>query len=217
MTPWEIRADEFVSCNCAYGCPCQFNALPTHGNCQAVAGFQIRHGHFGDVKLDGLRAVAVLKWPKAIHEGNGECFAIVDERADEAQRKALLTILTGGETDPFATMFNVFASTMVKVHDPVFKPIEIEIDVEARTGNLKVADLVEARGEPIRNPMSGAEHRVRIDIVGGFEYEIAEIGSTTFKTGGPIELDWKDSYAQFAHIHLNNHGIVEPHGRLTPG
>lgn len=217
MTPWEIRADEFVSCNCAYGCPCQFNALPTHGDCQAAGGFQIKEGHFGDVKLDGLRAVGVFKWPKAIHEGNGECFVIIDERADEAQRNALLTILSGGETDPFATVFNVFASTMVKVHDPVFKPIEIEIDVEARIGSVKVAGLVEARGEPIRNPISGEEHQVRIDLVGGFEYQVAEIGSTTFKTSGPIDLDWKDTYAQFAHIHLNNHGIVEPHGRLTPG
>ena len=32
---WFIKGREFVHCNCAYGCPCQFNALPTHGNCQA--------------------------------------------------------------------------------------------------------------------------------------------------------------------------------------
>jgi hypothetical protein len=215
MIPWEIRADEFVSCNCAYGCPCQFNAPPTHGHCQAAAGFKIKTGHFGDVKLDGLHAVGVLKWPGAIHEGNGEAFIIIDERADQAQRDALLTILSGGETDPFATVWNVFASTLEKVHEPAFKPIEIEVDVEARTGTVKVEGLIEAKGEPIRNPISGEEHQARIDLVGGFEYEIAEMGSSTFKTFGPIELDWKDSYAQFAHIHLNNHGIVEPHGRLA--
>jgi hypothetical protein len=217
MIPWEIRADEFVSCNCAYGCPCQFNAPPTNGNCQAAAGFKIRSGHYGNVKLDGLHAVGVLKWPGAIHEGNGEAFMIIDERADQAQRDALLTILSGGETDPFATVWNVFASTLDKVHEPVFKPIEIEVDVEARTGTVNVEGLVEAKGEPIRNPISGEEHRVRIDLDGGFEYEVAEMGSSTFKTFGPIELDWQDSYAQFAHIHLNNHGIVTPHGRLTAG
>ena len=53
MTPWEIQADEFVTCNCNYGCPCQFNAPPTYGDCQAVAGFKIKKGHFGDVSLDG--------------------------------------------------------------------------------------------------------------------------------------------------------------------
>ncbi|MDH3768606.1 MAG: DUF1326 domain-containing protein, partial [Gammaproteobacteria bacterium] len=84
MTPWEIQADELVTCNCAYGCPCQFNALPTHGNCEAMAGFQIHKGHYGDTRLDGLRAVGVLWWPGAIHEGHGKAFIIVDERADEA-------------------------------------------------------------------------------------------------------------------------------------
>ncbi len=35
---WEVKATEFANCNCSYGCPCQFNALPTHGNCRYVAG-----------------------------------------------------------------------------------------------------------------------------------------------------------------------------------
>ena len=56
---WEIKATEFANCNCTYGCPCQFNALPTHGHCRYVAGYQIEQGHFGKVKLDGLRAVTM--------------------------------------------------------------------------------------------------------------------------------------------------------------
>ena len=209
MTPWEIQADELVACNCAYGCPCQFNALPTHGNCEAMAGFQIKQGHFGDTRLDGLRAVGVLWWPGAIHEGGGKAFIIVDERADEAQRQALLTILSGGETDPGATMWNVFASTMEDVFEPVFKPIEIEVDVEARVGRVRVEGLAESSGEPIRNPVTGDPHRARIDLPDGFEYSLAEMGSGTFKTSGPIAMSFQDRYAQFAHIHLNNHGVVK--------
>jgi hypothetical protein len=158
MTPWEIQADEFVTCNCDYGCPCQFNALPTNGDCQAVAGFTIKTGKFGDVSLDGLRAVGIMRWPGAIHEGNGEALIIVDERATEEQRGALMTILTGQETDPFATMWNVFASTMVTVHDPVFTAIDIGVDVEGRIGHVKVDGLVETSGEPIKNPMSGVKN-----------------------------------------------------------
>ena len=30
-TDWMIRGPEIASCNCSYGCPCQFNALPTDG------------------------------------------------------------------------------------------------------------------------------------------------------------------------------------------
>jgi len=208
MIPWEVQADEFVNCVCSYGCPCQFNALPTKNYCEAVAGFAIKKGKFGDVKLDGLKAAVVLQWPGPIHEGRGKCFVVVDERANEAQRKALLAILSGQETKPFATVWNVFASTMEKVFDPVFKPIDMAIDVESRKGHIRVGGLVEVTGEPIRNPVTGHEHRARIDIIGGFEYELAEIGSGSAKTSGPIQLSWKDCYAQFAHIHLNNNGIV---------
>ena len=213
MIPWEVQADELVACNCAYGCPCQFNALPTYGNCEAMAGYQIKHGHFGDTQLDGLRAAGVLWWPRAIHEGNGKAFIIVDERADEEQRAALMTILSGGETDPGATMWSVYASTMEKVFDPVFKPIEIEVDVEARVGRVSVDGLLECSGEPIRNPVTGAPHRAIIDLPDGFEYRIAEMGSATFKATGPISMSFENRYAQFAHIHLNNHGIVKEFGR----
>lgn len=208
MIPWDVQADEFVNCNCAYGCGCQFNAPPTHGSCEAVGGFAITKGRFADVKLDGLKAVGVMQWPGAIHEGHGKAFMIIDERADQRQREALLAILSGKETKPFATIWNVFASTMDKVFDPVFKPIDIAIDVDSRKGHIRVDGLIDVKGEPIRNPVTGHEHRARIDLIGGFEYEIAEIGSGTAKTGGPIALSLQNTYAQFAHIHLNNDGIV---------
>src|ERR1700683_5280386 len=48
---WEIKGTEFANCNCIYACPCQFNALPDKGFCEAVAGYQIHQGHFGDVPL----------------------------------------------------------------------------------------------------------------------------------------------------------------------
>ena len=64
------------TCNCNWGCPCQFNALPAHRDCRAIVGTADRPAvHFGDVPLDGLKAVAVFAWPGAIHEGNGEGLA----------------------------------------------------------------------------------------------------------------------------------------------
>ncbi len=208
MTPWEIKAKELVNCNCSYGCPCQFNALPTYGHCEAVAAMEISEGHYGEVKLDGLRMGGIFQWPGAIHEGRGQCQPFIDEHADVKQREALLKIMSGEDTDPMATIFAVFATTLEKVYDPIFAPIAFEVDVEGRKGRFAVPGLLETQGEPIKNPITGAEHRVRIDLPHGFEYEIAEIGSGTSKTRGNITLDLKSSYAQFAHIHLNNHGVV---------
>lgn len=208
MIEWRIKAREFANCNCDYGCPCQFNALPTYGNCEAVAAYEFDEGHFGDVRLDGLRAAGLYTWPEAVHEGNGTMQLIIDERADDAQREALLTIMQGGETEPMATMWAVYAAMVTTVLEPLSKPIDFEVDVDQRTARLIIPGIVEGTGEPIRNPVTGAEHRARIDLPNGFEYEIAEIGSGTSKSTGEIKLDFKSSYGQFAAIHLCNTGVV---------
>lgn len=133
---------------------------------------------------------------------------IVDERADAAQRDALVRIMSGQDTKEMATMWWVFAAMCSTKLEPMFEPIELDIDVEGRRGKLVVPGIVEATGEPIRNPVTGAEHRARIDMPEGFEYRIAEIGSASTTATGPIELNLKDSYGQFAHLHLSHAGVV---------
>src|SRR5437764_12131879 len=92
---WRIMGTEICNCNCAYGCPCQFNAMPTHGNCRGLLGFDIEEGHFGTVRLDGLRAVLLLSYPGPIHAGNGTIQPNIGERAVGGQPDALLTIIIG--------------------------------------------------------------------------------------------------------------------------
>ncbi len=208
MTPWEIEGRELVNCNCAYGCPCQFNARPTKGNCEAMGAFAIDRGHYGDVRLDGQKLAVVFRWPGAIHEGGGECQPVVDSRANPQQRQALLRIMSGQDTEPFATMFAVFATTVEKAFDPIYAPIEFDVDVDARRGKVRVDGVLELDGKPIRNPVTGAEHRARIDLPNGFEYEIAEVGSASSRSRGNIPLELSNSYAQFAHLHMNNKGPI---------
>ena len=68
-TKWNLHGREFANCNCAYGCPCQFNALPTHGNCWAVVGIQIDKGKHGDVDLSGLKLAGIFKYPRRHSHG----------------------------------------------------------------------------------------------------------------------------------------------------
>jgi hypothetical protein len=206
---WSVKGTELVNCNCAYGCPCQFNALPTHGDCRAAIGYHIEQGHFGTVPLDGLRAVLLVSWPGPIHEGSGTMQVIIDERANAQQRDALSKILTGQETNEMATVWWVFSAMCPTKLETLFKPIDIEIDVGARRGRFSVTGIVDTVGEPIRNPVTGAEHRVRIDLPDGFEYRIAEIGSATTRATAAIGLPGlENSYAQFAHLHLSNRGVL---------
>ena len=208
MATWEIKGRELVNCSCEYGCNCQFDALPDKGHCHAVAGIQIETGHHGDTRLDGLRIAAIFKWPGPIHEGNGEAIAFVDRRADAAQREALLKIMTGQDTDPFATMFAVFASTVTVMNEPVFTDIELAIDVDARRGRIVVKDYIDTVGEPIRNKVTGKETRARIELPDGFEYAVAEVGSASSRTQGPVQVAFQNTYGQFARLRMNSHGIV---------
>lgn len=207
-TKWEIKGREFIHCNCAYGCPCQFNALPTHGNCKAVLGFEIEEGYHGNTRLDGLKIAGVAAWPGAIHQGKGQIVPIVDERANPAQREALLRIMSGQDTEPGATVFQVFSTTWEKVHDPVFAKIDFAADVDARKGRINVPGYIEARGEPIANPVTGAEHRARINLPSGFEYTTAEIGRGWAKATGPLVFNLDDSHAHFAKLHMTGSGVV---------
>ncbi|TXR49835.1 DUF1326 domain-containing protein [Phyllobacterium endophyticum] len=205
---WTLVGREFVHCNCAYGCPCQFNALPTHGNCCAVLGVEIDQGHHGETRLDGLRCAIIVAWPGAIHEGRGEVVPIVDEGASPQQREALLRIMSGLDTEPGATFFQVFSTTFETFHDPVFTKIDFEVDVDGRNARLAVPGWIEAHGEPILNPVTGQQHRARINLPNGFEYDTCEVGRGWAETQGPLKLSIPDSHAQFAHLHITESGVV---------
>lgn len=206
---WMIRGVEFSNCNCDYGCPCQFGSPSTHGSCEAVASGIIEEGHFNDVRLDGLKWAMLLKWPGEIAQGNGAQQAIIDESATPEQRESLATILYGGSTEPGATHFFVFNSTMSDVRDPQFAAIELSIDVDERKAKLSIPGWVESTGEPIIDAFSGQPSRSRINLPGGFEYTVAEMGSgsTRCETKG-LELNFDKSYGQFNILHMNQDGVI---------
>ena len=207
-TCWHIKGREFIHCNCAYGCPCQFNALPTHGECKAVLAFEIDEGRFGDTDLSGLKFAGIVAWPGAVHEGHGHIVPIIDERADDKQRDALLRIMSGQDTVEGATVFQVFSTTYEKVENPVFAPIELDIDIDGRSARLNIPGWVEARGEPIRNAVTGKESRAQIRLPNGFEYDVAEMGRGWAETQGPVDVQLSDSHAHFAKIDMTESGVV---------
>ena len=94
--------------------------------------------------------------------------------------------------------------------EPLFLPIEIDIDVEARRGHIRVPGIIETVGAPIRNPVTGADHRVLIEMPEGVEFRIAEAGSGTTRTTGQIPLpNLENTHAQFAYVHFSNKGVAD--------
>ena len=208
MIDWSVEGVEFGNCNCDYGCPCQFEQRPTRGHCHGFEVVRIDKGHFGDVPLNGLYLALLYAWPGAIFEGGGAMQAIIDERADERQREALVTIVHGGETEEAKTHWWVFHAMSSTVHPSLFKPIEFEIDIERRRARVVIPGVLNATGRPIESPATGEEHRVRIDIPNGIEFELAEIGSASTKASGTISLELEDSYGQFNILRHSGTGVV---------
>jgi hypothetical protein len=205
QTSWRIKGDHAGSCNCIWSCPCQFNALPDKGYCEAVVLWEIREGHFGDVSLDGVRFGFAVHWPGAIHEGDGTRQFVVDDRASDEQRDAILAMGSGQQGGAY---FEVFASVVSDEREPVVARIDLDVDRESRRGSYRVAGLAEGRIEPIVNPdISPDEHRVRIDLPNGFEYNVAEIGNSvswSVTADEPLSISHENSYAQMYEFEWSN-------------
>jgi hypothetical protein len=204
---WQMRGKYIKNCSCAFGCPCDFNARPTQGHCDGMAGMDIEEGHFDDVRLDGLRWAALVHFPGALHEGNGTLLPIVDERADDRQRQALLTILSGKEQQE-GTFFQILSVIVTTFHDPRFLPIDFEFDLAQRTAKVTIPGVLETTTEPIRNPVTGEKHHILVHIPEGFEYREAEIASARIRGRGPIPFDISAGHSSLAYVNHTPAGPV---------
>ncbi len=204
---WMIKGPKFTVCNCAWGCPCEFSAPPTQGNCEGQEAMLIEEGWFGDVRLDGLIIGASFRWPGAVHLGHGEVQGFIDARAEQPQIDALFKILGGEEQDP-TTVFNIYGSTIEREYDPVFAEMEFACDLEARTARFKVPGHLEMNLEPLRNPVTGAEQRTQISHGTGFEFNSAEMTNAHFTGDGEIKFAHDNCYGAIFHVAYGPHGLM---------
>ncbi len=165
-TKWHIHGDYVLACNCEYGCPCNFNARPTMGFCEGVIGFQVDDGAYGDVRLDGQKVFLAVKWPGAIHEGNGVAAVYIDDSATAEQREALLNIVSGkAEGLPFG----ILATTFSHYLEPRF--VKIDLNVAGKDTEVDVDGLFKIRFQPIRNPVTQAESFPKVVLPQGFIFK----------------------------------------------
>ncbi|MGH9991748.1 MAG: DUF1326 domain-containing protein [Nitrososphaera sp.] len=166
---WYLKADYVETCNCDFGCPCNFNGFPTYGYCRALTLYHMESGSYGNTKLDGLDVVYAASWPKAIHEGNGTCQLFITEKATKEQRDAIITIFSGKAKGdgPYA----IFAGTFKFVLDPQF--VDINVKIDGRRSTFSVPGILDVQLENFKNPVSGEEQDTRIDLPGGFIWKMA--------------------------------------------
>lgn len=213
---WLFKSETYDNCNCDVNCGCQFNLPSTHGYCQSAFVGHVIDGRFNDTPLTGLKWAAIYKWPGEIKDGNGHRQIVIDERADEDQRRALETIVSGEACKPLSNHFSVFATTCTEFFDTRFLPIDLEVDLEERTAMVSIPGIMKSRGNPLINEFDGQSFRIALARPSGsFEFTYAEIGQGTTSVAGDIEMAFEDSWAHFCIHHYDQNGLVRERPRLT--
>ncbi len=186
---WRMKSDYVETCNCDYGCPCNFNGFPTYGSCRALVLYHIREGNYGNERLDNLDVISAGSWPKAIHEGNGTMQLFISKEASPGQRAALLDIFSGkakGE-GPFA----IFATTLKYFLEPQF--VDISVKIDGKKSTFSVPGIIDVKLESFKNPVTGEEQDTKIQLPNGFIWKLADAAKTSMMKILTKNLNFDDS------------------------
>jgi hypothetical protein len=198
---WNMKGILLGACNCDWGCPCSFNAPPTHGKCEGGYLWHVEEGKFGNLQLAGLNLAWFAHSPGPLHECKATSQRILDEKATPEQRDALLTLTAGKVGGPWA----IFAAVTAKWLDPLFAPFEVkvaELDSRARVGNYMEMSLA-----PILNPVTNEVEQLYLDKPTGFTSTRASIGrSLTFRVDAGLTYQHDGQYAEFSHFQYSGEG-----------
>src|SRR5271169_6870967 len=133
---WTPRGEYMESCNCDYLCPCIYTnpqGPATNDQCTAGMVFRIDEGSCGDTKLDRLKFALLIRSGKIMADGNWVFAGVVDERADDAQRRALAAIVSGEAGGPPGFIRENLVSDFRGVE---FKPIGFTLDALKRSTDI---------------------------------------------------------------------------------
>jgi hypothetical protein len=186
---WTLKGHVVIACNCDYGCPCNFNARPTHGKCEGGWTWHVEEGTYEGVDLSGLSFSVYVNWPGAIHEGNGEGVILIDVRADGEQRAAIETLVSGSVGGPWG----VLGWTWPTIHGP--HAVAYDIHISGLETKVSAGDVVEVEVDKIRNPVTGAEVTPSVVLPQGIILKEGDLGtSSTFRVSDGISYDHSGQY-----------------------
>ena len=177
---WFARGLLFENCTCTLVCPghMHFSQKCTFERCKGFWAIRVDEGRFGDVPLDGLKAVIVYDTPQRMIDGGWTQALVVDARSTDAQRKAMETILTGRASGPWEKL----ASFVATQYATEFLPIEID-DADA-TKRVSIRDrltgvISQIRGRDRSKPVVFENCFNQIHA----PYQVLYRGDTTYDDG----------------------------------
>lgn len=190
QTEWQLAGRGFEFCNCQPGCTCNFSGFPTSpdGSCKAAVATSIQRGHCGEVDLSDIQALAIIDWPKAIHDGDGKAVFVVPPEVTDEQLGCLAQIFTG---QLGGLPWSILGSTY-EVAGVVRS--EVEVDDNGMHSGFDVPGVGKGRGAPLKNPVTGEDHPVAIDLGTGFIWKRGDCGQGSFEVEAEgTHLSFEDS------------------------
>ena len=189
-TAWRLAGTGYEFCNCQPGCTCNFSGFPTSpdGSCKAAVANHVVEGHCGDVDLSGVTALAIIDWPKAIHDGGGKVVFVVPPEVSDDQLGCLAQIYTGELGGlPWSILGTTYEVAGVVRAD-------VQIDDNGIDSGFSVPGVGQANGTSLKNPVTGETHGVAIVLDEGFIWKRGDCGQGSFEvTAEGIDLSFQDT------------------------
>jgi hypothetical protein len=193
---WRVAGDWFDVCNCGIPCPCEFAQPPTYGDCEGVLAYRIREGGFGDVRLDGLSLIAIGQFEGNLWAGEAKGLRlgfVVDQRADERQREAIVTIFSGQAGGIPARLLEIWGQPEVLGMETA--PIEFEVAPDLRRWRATIPGKVAASAEALSGHMTPAGSLVQTLNPPGSEVGPGGVATWGTATEGRVDMfglkfDW---------------------------
>ena len=148
-TSWRMRGEVMEACSCLTSCPCNFGSDPTQLPCEAILGWRIEEGHYGNTRLDGLNVVFYARMPGNIFQGNWTAGVYLDERANQQQAEALGSIYSGQAGGWPAVLSALIANPLAP------KQVPIQFETVDGEHHITVPGLLEVGTEQMPNPLPG--------------------------------------------------------------
>jgi len=189
-TKWNLKGIGYEFCNCNPGCTCNFSGFPTSsdGSCKAFVASRIEEGRCGDVDLSGLTVAAIIDWPKAIHDGGGKAVFVVPPAVTDEQLNVLAQIFTG----QLGGMPWEILGTTYEVAGLVRS--EVTVNEAGRNSSIEVPGVGRASGDTLKNPVTGDDNNVAIELETGFIWKRGDCGQGSFDVEAEgIKLQYRDT------------------------
>jgi len=144
---YQLEGTILEVCTCNVLCPCWIGEDPDgDGYCDAVMAWHIDRGTIDGTDVSGRTIGLINHIPGNVLAGNWKVALFVDDKASEAQEKAMLDVWTGKAGGPCAETAQLIGEVVAVERQP------ITYEIKEGKGTLKIGNVVDTEMEPYRGP-----------------------------------------------------------------